>query len=89
MASSAPGEGEDPITDEERNMISLKARFAQVSRTFYAPDLAAQHKAKMDRLAKDLSRSGAGERASSALGSQASAREDKSMTGQYFPLVPE
>ena len=43
----------------------------------------------MDRMAKDLSRSGAGERASSALGSQASAREDKSMTGQYFPLVPE
>jgi hypothetical protein len=41
VASSAPAEGEEPLTDEDKHMIGLKARFAQVSRTFYAPDLAA------------------------------------------------
>lgn len=41
VASSAPGDGDDPVTDEEKHMISLKARFAQTTRTFYAPDLAA------------------------------------------------
>lgn len=28
VASSAPGEGEDPLTDEDKHMIGLKARYA-------------------------------------------------------------
>lgn len=41
VASSAPGEGDEPLTDEDKHMIGLKARFAQTTRTFFAPDLAA------------------------------------------------
>lgn len=41
VSSSAPQEGDEPLTDEDKNMIGLKARFAQITRTFYAPDLAA------------------------------------------------
>lgn len=93
VQSSSPGDGDEPITEEERNMIGLKARFVQVTRTFHAPDLAAQHRAKMDRLAKDK----LGGRADSALGSnkdgRSSHRDDKSASAtgpvQYFPLVPE
>lgn len=40
-------------------------------------------------MAKDQPRSGAGDRVPSAMGSHASARDDKSAVGQYFPLVPE
>lgn len=94
--SSMPGEGDDPISEDEKNMIGLKARFVQVTRTFHAPDLAAQHRAKMDRLAKDSLRGG--DRAPSAMGSnkdgRSSQRDDKSAAGttvnkEYFPLVPE
>ena len=81
MASSAPLEGDEPLTDEDKHMIGLKARFVQLSRTFNAPDLAAQHRAKMERMQKDQQRSGAGERAQSAMGSHASARDDKSIAG--------
>lgn len=28
VASSAPGEGEDQLTEDDKNMIGLKARFA-------------------------------------------------------------
>ena len=80
MASSAPMDGDEPLTDEDRHIIGLKARFVQVTRTFNSPDLAAQHKAKMDRMAKDQQRSD-GQRAQSAMGSHASARDDKSMAG--------
>ena len=41
ISSSTPADGEEPHTDEERNMIGLKARFVQLTRTFHAPDLAA------------------------------------------------
>lgn len=70
------------MNDEEKNMVGLKARFAQVTRTFFAPDLAAQYKAKMDRIAKDQLRSGAGDRVQSAMGSQASGRRSES-NNQY------
>lgn len=41
VASSAPSEGDEPLTDEDKHMIALKARFVQLTRTFNAPDLAA------------------------------------------------
>ena len=50
ISSSTPADGEEPHTDEERNMIGLKARFVQLTRTFHAPDLAAQHRAKVERM---------------------------------------
>jgi len=75
-------------------MIALKSKFVQVTRTFYAPDLAAQHKAKMERLNKENVKSAGGDRSQSGMGSQAdkSMADDKSQVGgggAYQPLVPE
>lgn len=94
VQSSMPGEGEDPISEEEKHMLGLKAKFIQTTRSFHAPDLAAQHRAKMDRLAKHELKSG-GDRATSAMGSSnkdTSLKDDKSASGapkEYFPLAPE
>ena len=41
-----PLEDEEPPTEEEKQLIGLKSRFVQVTRTFFAPELAAQYKAK-------------------------------------------
>lgn len=91
--ASAPSDGDEPMTDDERHMVALKAKLTSVARTFYAPDLAAQHRAKMDRMAKDKLRSGTGDRTQSAMGSHASGRDDKSVAGgadgAYHPLAPE
>jgi len=92
VANAAPGEGEGDITEGEKAMVGHKARFVQITRTFFAPDLAAQHRAKMERLEKEKLRSGGGERVASAMGSHkdGSNRDDRSVSGgQYFPLVPE
>jgi len=76
-------EGEDPPTDAEKHMIGLKSRFVQLTRTFFAPDLAAQHRAKMERLHREQVKSGGGDRSQSAMGSQkdASVHDDKSAAG--------
>lgn len=87
-------EGEEPPTEAEKHMIGLKSRFVQLTRTFFAPDLAAQHRAKMERLHREQMKSGGGDRSQSAMGSQkdASVHDDKSAAGVsavYQPLVPE
>jgi len=81
---SQPIDGEEPPTEEEKHMIALKSRFVQVTRTFYAPDLAAQHRAKMERLQRDAVKSGGGDRTQSAMGSQkdASVHDDRSAAGR-------
>ena len=43
---AVPLEGEEPITEEEKHLIGLKSKFVQTTRTFFAPDLAAQYRAK-------------------------------------------
>lgn len=80
---SQPIEGEDPPTDAEKHMIWLKSRFVQITRTFFAPDLAAQHRAKVERLQREQVKSGGGDRSQSAMGSQkdASMHDDKSAVG--------
>lgn len=80
---SQPIEGEEPPTDAEKHMIWLKSRFVQITRTFFAPDLAAQHRAKLERLQREQVRSGGGDRSQSAMGSQkdASMHDDKSAVG--------
>lgn len=74
-------------------MIWLKSRFVQITRTFFAPDLAAQHRAKQERLQREQVKSGGGDRSQSAMGSQkdASMHDDRSAVGggAYQPLVPE
>lgn len=42
-----PDENSHP---EEKNIIGFKTRFVQMTRTFYAPDLFLQHKAKVERI---------------------------------------
>lgn len=89
-----PGEGDEPLTEEEKTILGLKSKFVQATRTFHAPDLAAQHRAKMDRLNKADIRSGKDDRAASAMGSSnkdTSIKDDKSTTvaKEYFPLAPE
>lgn len=90
LAASQPADGEEPLTENEKLMISLKAKFQAVTKTFYAPDLAAQHKAKMERLEKEKLKSGTGDRTASAMGSQASMHDDRSTAGTHHtPLIPE
>lgn len=63
-----------------------------MTKGFYAPDLAAAHRTKLERLEKDKVRSAHGDRAASAMGSVHSrGDDDKSATGAlpYFPLAPE
>jgi hypothetical protein len=64
-----PGEGEEAISDSEKAMIGHKSRFYRINNTFYNPNLAAQHKAKMERMEKDKLKSAGGDRAASAMGS--------------------
>lgn len=64
---------DDGDVAEDKEMTALKAKFVTVTRTFHAPDLAVQHKAKLERMAKDSMRHGSqGDRAASAMGSAAS-----------------
>jgi len=56
-------------------MIGHKSRFVQVTRGFYAPDLAAQHKAKIERMDKERSRKEGTDRA----GSSQLSGQDKSL----------
>ena len=75
-------------------MIGHKSRFYRINNTFYNPNLAAQHKAKVERQEKDKLKSAGGDRAASAMGSQkdGSAHDGASVAGGggvYTPLVPE
>lgn len=58
-----PGEGEENVSDAEKAMVGHKSRFLRVLSTFYAPNQAAQHKAKMDRMEKEKLKSAGGDRA--------------------------
>ena len=67
-----------------------------MTKGFYAPDLAAAHRTKLERLEKDKLRSANGDRAASAMGSVhskggAGGGDDVSGAGAlpYFPLAPE
>ena len=86
-------EGEEGISDGERNMIGHKSRFLRILTTFYAPNQAAQHRAKMERLEKEKLKSAGGERVASAMGSNKDMYHDNTSaaggTGTYIPLVPE
>jgi len=89
-----PADGEEVISEGEKTMVGMKSRFLRISTTFYAPNQAAQHKAKMDRLDKEKMRSAGGDRSQSGMGSQkdpASAHDGRSEFGtkDYMPLVPE
>ena len=91
--NSLPAEGEEALTDNDKHLIGMKSRFVQITRGFFAPDLAAQHRAKMERIEKEKLKSGGGDRAASALGSakDGSAHDDKSAIGgqAYMTNVPE
>ena len=41
VANAQPADGEEALSDTEKNMISLKSRFVQVTRDFHAPEYAA------------------------------------------------
>lgn len=94
IANAQPAEGEEAISDDQKALIGIKSRFLRATTTFYAPNQAAQHKAKMDRIQKEKLRSASGNRSKSGLGSDAnqSNYDDKSQVGstkEYIPLVPE
>ena len=94
VANAQPNEGEEAISDDQKALIGIKSRFLRATTTFYAPNQAAQHKAKIDRIQKEKMRSASGNRSKSGLGSEAnqSAYDDKSQVGstkEYIPLVPE
>lgn len=40
----------EPVPEDDKIMVTLKAKFQHTTRTFYAPELAQQHKAKLDKL---------------------------------------
>jgi len=90
--SQQVADGEDPLTEEEKDKITKKTRYDSITATFYAPELAALHKAKLAKEAADKANDN---RASSALSSVKS--EKKSLAGSaegekvpdYVPLEPE
>ena len=94
IANHMPAEGEENVSDGEKAMVGHKSKFLKVLSTFHAPNQAAIHKAKMERMEKEKLKSAGGDRAQSAMGSNkdGSAGDDKSVagvTGVYTPLVPE
>lgn len=79
-------EGDDPLTEVEKEVIMRKARFTQLGRAFHAPK---------EREIYNGSKNGEPPRASSAM-SSAKGSEKKSVNGDdevnvppYDPLVPE
>jgi len=95
VANAGSGDGDEPLSDSEKLIIGHKSKFLRIIQTFYSPNQAAAHRAKMDRMERERNmRSGGGTRAESALGSAKgeSVREGESMkdgTGTYIPMVPE
>jgi len=92
VANLPPPEGGEAPSEGEKSLSGLKARFLRLTTTFYAPNQAAQHKAKMERLGKEKLRSAGGERSQSGMSQKhSSARDDRSQFGtkDYQPLVPE
>jgi len=92
IASTEPENG-DSLTDGEKVLAGLKARFQTLTRTFYAPEQAAQLRAKMDRLEKEKLKSAHGDRTgggASAMGSvNGASNNDAAAKAEYTPLAPE
>ena len=63
IANHMPAEGEENISDGEKAMVGHKSKFLKVLSTFYAPNQAAQHRAKQERLDKEKLKSAGGDRA--------------------------
>jgi len=63
IANHMPAEGEENISDGEKAMLGHKSKFLKVLSTFYAPNQAAQHRAKQERLDKEKLKSAGGDRA--------------------------
>jgi hypothetical protein len=82
LQSAMPEEGQEQLNDNEKNMVSLKTKYQALSRTFYAPELAASKKRDSD--GKDGVKSGDGDR--SQKGSATSQHEEGY---NYIPLAPE
>lgn len=96
MRNAVPPEDaeEAGITEDQKALVGIKARFLRATTAFYAPNQAAQHKAKMDRMNKEKLRSAGGDRSKSGL-SQADQQSQKDDAASqiskkdYVPLAPE
>lgn len=69
IANHMPAEGEENVSDGEKALVGHKSKFLKVLSTFYAPNQAAQHRAKQERIEKEKLKSAGGDRAQSAMGS--------------------
>ena len=88
-----PEDAEDAaVSEDQKALVGIKARFLRATTAFYAPNQAAQHKAKMDRLNKEKLRSAGGDRSKSGLSEQQSQKDDVASQiskKDYIPLAPE
>lgn len=80
ILSAQSEEGGEPLSEQERTLISLKEKFRALTQTFYSPEASLTSKVKADK--KDPF-SGGGFDGTGMPG------EDKSNSGQYVPLAPE
>lgn len=89
-----PEDGEEGgISEDQKTLVGIKARFLRATTAFYAPNQAAQHKAKMDRMNKEKLRSAGGDRSKSGLSEAAPSQKDdvasQMSKKDYVPLAPE
>lgn len=55
--NAASAEEDEPLSDEARALVGHKSRFLRIIATFYAPQQAAQYRAKLERLEKERMKS--------------------------------
>ena len=93
-------EGEDEITDAEKDTITKESRFSSITKGFYAPDAAAEYRARQDKPGSTgmsgVMSSAAEARVQSAMSSVKESGQDKRSNADaatagppYTPLVPE
>lgn len=77
---SAPREGSDQLTDDQKLTVQRKIKFQLLTKGFYAPDDALAHKTRVE---KERIRSSGNKTAEEA------AKEEAMDASKYISLVPE
>lgn len=93
--SQQVADGEDPLTEEEKEKVAKKAKFEQLTRAFHAPELAQEYQMKLNQAERLGSAESKGDkRASSAMSSikeseKKSHATEENLQPDYTPLIPE
>ena len=78
-------DGQEPLTEEQRNIAMKKARFNALTRTFYDPEGFLQHQKQVNRERERAAASGHGDRA----GTPNTSNHPDLSDDKYHPVAPE